>query len=196
MKIVGLTGGIGTGKSLVATVFETLGIPVFKADEAGRKVLDTDPLVKQAVVALLGSRAYAGDKPDRTYIASVVFSDPQKLQQLNEIIHPAVGRAFAEWFTSENNKAPYCLREAAILFESGAYRDCDKVICISAPEALRVERVMQRDLVAEGEVRARMAQQMPQQEKESRSDFIIFNDGTQAVIPQVVAVHQKLKSLA
>lgn len=193
MKIIGLTGGIGSGKSVVAKVFQTLGVPVFSADEAGRRVLDDDPAVKQAVINLLGDKAYAKNLPDRAFIASVVFSDPDKLQQLNAIIHPAVGRAFANWFPRQDQNSPYCLREAAILFESGAHKDCHKVICVSAPETIRLERVMQRDGVTGDEVRARMARQMPQQEKESLSDFLISNDGLQAVIPQVMEIHRELQ---
>lgn len=192
MRIIGLTGGIGTGKSVVAKVFQTLGVPVFSADAAGRTVLDDDPAVKQAVVKLLGDRAYVKGAPDRAFIASVVFNDPHKLQQLNAIIHPAVGRVFDYWLREQQGCYPYCLREAAILFESGTDKDCHKVICVSAPEAIRLERVVQRDRITEEEVRARMARQMPQQEKEALSDFIISNDGLRAVIPQVMDIHRNL----
>lgn len=191
MLTVGLTGGIGSGKSLVGRVFETLNIPVFRADDHGRIVLDTDPEVKAAVRQLIGEEAYKNDRADRKFIAGVVFKNEEKLSALNRVIHPAVGRAFEAWKTRQ--AAPYCIREAAILFESGTYADCHRVICVTAPEALRLERVMKRDAVSEADVKARMAKQMPQEEKEERSDFVIHNDGLQAVIPQVVLMNQELR---
>lgn len=192
MKVVGLTGGIGTGKTSVSMVFQTLGIPVFFADEAGRSVLDEEPKVREAVTELLGNHAYSNGSPDRAYIASVVFSDPAKLSRLNDIIHPAVARRFWSWHEKHKHEAVYCLREAAILFESGANKDCEQVICVSAPEPLRIERVRHRDGISEAGVRERMQRQMPQPEKETLSDHVIMNDGLQAVIPQVMIIHKRI----
>lgn len=194
MKIVGLTGGIGSGKSTVAHVFESLGVPIFYADKSGRTVLEKDPLVRSAVVELIGSDAYDEQgKANRALIASVVFNDDQKLNALNQIIHPAVARDFEAWKTTLPPKATYCLREAAILFESGSDKDCDAVLCVSAAAEIRTKRVMARDGVKASEVEARMAKQMPQEEKEKRSDFVIQNNGDESVIAQVMKVHGQLQ---
>lgn len=194
MLTIGLTGGIGSGKSLVGRVFEALRIPVFRADDHGRLVLDSDDEVKRAVKELIGEEAYTNELANRKYIAGIVFENDEKLQALNRIIHPAVGRAFQAWKSSLGT-VPYCIREAAILFESGTDQDCDRIICVSAPEELRIQRVMDRDSVSASDVRLRMAQQMPQSEKEERSDYVIQNDGTQPVIPQVMHVHRELRAI-
>lgn len=193
MKVIGLTGGIGSGKSTVAKVFESLNFPVFYADRFGRLVLDSDAEVKSAVIELLGAESYSGDKANRKIIAEKVFGNDTLLQSLNAIVHPAVGRAFMAWqknLPSDNN---YCIREAAILFESGTHQDCDKVICVIADDELRISRVIDRDGVGRAEVEARMAKQMPQAEKAERSDFVIENNGDRSIIQQVLAIHASLK---
>ncbi len=191
MKTIGLTGGIGSGKSSVARVFSSLGIPIFYADASGRKVLDSDAEVVKAVTELVGEEAFDENrKANRAHIASIVFNDQTKLEVLNSIIHPAVGRDFQQWKTQQ--KALYCLREAAILFESGSHKDCDAVICVSATKDIRVKRVMDRDQVSAAEVEARMAKQMPQTEKEKRSDFVIQNNGDESLISQVIKIHLAL----
>lgn len=191
MKIIGLTGGIGSGKSTIARIFENAGIPVFYADLSGRNVLETDPKVREDVSALFGSEVYfENGKANRALIASVVFSDSEKLSKLNQIIHPAVARDFKVWIEKQN--APYIIREAAILFESGTNKDCDKVICVVAEDEVRINRVMSRDKVSNEEVLYRMAKQMPQTEKAEKSDFVIQNNGDEALIPQVMQIHQHL----
>lgn len=185
--ILGLTGGIGSGKSTVAEIFRVLGHPVFEADQAGRKVLDADPEVIESVEALFGQDVYIQGKADRKRIASIVFSDPAKLDQLNAIIHPAVGRAWKKW-VSEQGDYRLLIREVAILFESGSDKLCDKVLTVSAPEPLRIERVMGRDAVTGSEVRARMARQWTDVQRRERADFEILNDGRKALIPQVLEV--------
>lgn len=193
MKIIGLTGGIGSGKSSVARVFSSLGIPVFYADASGRKVLESDAEVVSAVTDLLGKEAFGNDgKPNRAHIAHIVFNDQSKLEALNAIIHPAVGRDFQQWKAQQN--AAYCLREAAILFESGSHKDCDAVICVSAAKDVRVKRVMSRDKVSTAEVEARMAKQMSQVEKEKLSDFVIQNNGNESLISQVIKIHLALNT--
>lgn len=196
MKIIGLTGGIGSGKSSVARVFETLGIPVFHADDFGKHVLTTDPHVVEAVTQLLGHAAYKNGQPDRAAIAAIVFSDPEKLAALNAIVHPAVARAFLRWQNEQDPSSPYCIRESAILFESGANKDCDKVICVTAPDEVRIARVMERDAATREQVMQRMARQMPQSEKENISDVVMLNDGEVAVIPQVVRIHNAFNEAA
>lgn len=194
MKIIGLTGGIGSGKSTVAQVFEVLGVPVFSADAAGRTVLDTDAAARKEVIALLGSAAYNGPEANRKFIAEKVFGDEQLLASLNAIIHPAVRRAFDVWYERSSKTHSYCIREAAILFESGAHADCDKVICVVADAEVRIHRVINRDQSRRAEVEARMAQQMPQDEKAAKSDFVIENNGSRSVIQQVLEVHALLQA--
>lgn len=185
--ILGLTGGIGSGKSTIAEVLRVLGHPVFEADLAGRQVLESDPLVVEAVTELLGSEVYANGKADRKAIAQRVFADHSLLEKLNGIVHPAVGRSWQKW-QQEHSKAPMVVREAAILFESGTYKDCDKVLTVNAPESIRLQRVMARDSAIEKEVRARMARQWTDSERCAKADAHIVNDGIQPVIPQVLAV--------
>jgi dephospho-CoA kinase len=192
MKVIGLTGGIGSGKSTVARVFESLGIPVFYADQCGREVLDADPEVRRKVIDLLGADSYRQSGANRKYIADRVFEDDGLLQSLNAIVHPAVGRAFVTWKNALLTTTDYCIREAAILFESGSHKDCDQVICVVTDDELRISRVIDRDRVSRAEVEARMAKQMPQAEKSERSDFVIDNSGNHSVIHQVMAIHANL----
>lgn len=193
MKTIGLTGGIGSGKSSVARVFSSLGVPVFYADVSGKKVLESDAEVVNAVTKLIGEQAYnENGAANRAHIASIVFNDQSKLEALNAIIHPAVGRDFLQWKSQQ--KATYCLREAAILFESGSHKDCDAVICVSAAKDIRVKRVMDRDGVSSAEVEARMAKQMPQAEKEKLADFVIQNNGNESLISQVIKIHMALNT--
>jgi dephospho-CoA kinase len=193
MKIIGLTGGIGSGKSSVARVFESLGVPIFYADKSGRTVLEADALVRNAVINLIGKEAYdEQNQPNREFIASIVFSDDQKLAALNQIIHPAVARDFESWKARLTGQPDYCLREAAILFESGSDKDCDHVICVSADRKTRIDRVKKRDGASIAAIEARMAKQMPQEDKEERSDFVITNNGNESVIEQIVKVHLRI----
>jgi dephospho-CoA kinase len=193
MKIIGLTGGIGSGKSSVARVFESLGVPIFYADKSGRTVLEADALVRSAVINLIGKEAYdEQNQPNREFIASIVFSDDQKLAALNQIIHPAVARDFESWKARLTGQPDYCLREAAILFESGSDKDCDHVICVSADRKTRIDRVKKRDGASIAAIEARMAKQMPQKDKEERSDFVITNNGNESVIEQIVKVHLRI----
>tara|TARA_B110000046_G_scaffold48575_1_gene53787 strand:+ start:464 stop:1054 length:591 start_codon:yes stop_codon:yes gene_type:complete len=192
IKIIGLTDGIGSGKSTIANIFESLHVPIFYADQAGREVLDFDPMVKNEVMKLLGDEAYLSGKANRQHIAEKVFSNDALLQSLNAIIHPAVKRAFLDWQANLPSNTAYCIREAAILFESGSHLDCDKVICVVAEDELRIKRVLDRDHANRAEVEARMAKQMPQSEKATKSDFIIDNNGQQSVIQQVLKIHADL----
>jgi len=192
MKTIGLTGGIGSGKSTVARIFETLGAPVFYADSAGRELLDSSREVRQEVTKLLGEKAYLNGKANRVWIAQQVFENEPLLAQLNAIIHPAVRQVFLDWKSGISADASYCLREAAILFESGSHLDCDQIICVTAPTELRIDRVMKRDTIDKASVEKRMSRQLPEEEKAKRSDFIILNDSQSPLIPQVIAIHKKL----
>lgn len=192
MKKIGITGGIGSGKTTVARVFEQLGIPVYHADYWAKEIMNTDELVIGRLKELFGDTIYDHTgKADRKRIAELVFTDKNKLNELNSIIHPAVWLHGENWLKQHAGK-PYILKEAAILFESGGNKDMDKVIMVTAPKELRMERVMKRDNVTAAEVEARMANQWSDEQKITLSDFVIVNDGRQLVIPQVMEVHRVL----
>ena len=155
--IVGLTGGIGSGKTTVAKMFMELGVPVYLADVEAKKLLAENTEVQKKVIDILGEQAYKNEEPDRAYIAEKVFKNKNLLTSLNKIIHPAVKIHFENWYASQN--APYVLKEAAILFESGSYKDCNAIITVTAPEEIRINRVILRDKTTEEAVRARMQNQ-------------------------------------
>lgn len=172
-KIIGLTGGIGSGKTAIGNYFRTLGIPVYVADEEGRKITDRPEVVRQIADAF-GQSVIADGKVDRKQLAEIVFNDKEKLEQLNSIIHPAVKRHFFEWIEHYPD-AQMVIRESAILFESGSYRDCDFVISVTAPIEMRIERVMKRDNLTREQVMERIENQMSDDERIPKSDFVIEN---------------------
>ena len=190
MLKVGITGGIGAGKSVVCRVFTTLGIPVFDADSAAKMLMEKDEAVKAGISALFGSSIYAGDKLDREQLAAMVFAQPLLLQQLNAIVHPATIEYGRKWMAAQT--APYAIKEAAILFESGSHKEMDLVIGVFAPPELRMKRVIERPGMTREKVLQRMANQMSDEEKIKLCDYIITNDGVQALIPQVVALHKTI----
>lgn len=187
---VGITGGIGSGKTTVCRLFSMLGIPDFNADEESKKILDSDNDVVTRVKKLLGD-VYKNGIADRKKIASIVFSDKQKLERLNAILHPAVIQAFEKW-TTQQKKVPYVLKEAALIFEASSHTGLDKVIVVTAPEDQRLKRIMSRDKSTEEAVRSRMQHQLSEEEKISRADFVIVNDGKHSLIEQVMEIHQSL----
>ncbi|HRO41436.1 MAG TPA: dephospho-CoA kinase [Flavipsychrobacter sp.] len=190
MLKVGITGGIGSGKTTVCQVFETLGIPVFYADLAGRFLMENDDFVKHEIGKLLGEDVYQNGILNREKVASLVFKTPTLLQDLNAIVHPAVIKYGQEWM--EKQTTPYALKEAAIFFESGSYKEMDVMIGVYAPRKTRILRVMERDKVPQEKVLERMSYQMSEEEKMNRCDFVITNDDMQAVLPQVLKVHGEL----
>jgi dephospho-CoA kinase len=193
MLKIGLTGGIGSGKSTVAQIFEVLGIPVYYADQAAKDLMNTDPELKKDIIATFGSETYKNGNLDRAYLANLVFADPEKLSILNKLVHPVTIRDAADWMTRQ--KTIYAIKEAALIFESGLEKYFDYIIGVTAPETLRLERTVSRDHVTRENVLQRMQQQMNDQEKMSRCDFVITNDGMQAVLPQVLAIHKKLSNI-
>jgi dephospho-CoA kinase len=192
---IGITGGIGSGKSTVCRLFETLGVPVYYADDRAKRLMQEDALLRSAIAERFGPEVYATDGSlRRAELATLVFGDPEALADLNALVHPAVFRDAAAWSEAQRGH-PYVLREAALLFESGSWRLVDEVVVVWAPEALRVHRVMARDGVTEAEVRARMDRQWPDEEKRRRADHVITNDGSVPLIPQVWALHRRFAGL-
>ena len=187
MKIIGLTGGIGSGKSLVLDIIRSLSIPTYSADEAGRRLLNTDPKIIEGVTQLFGVEAYENGLANRPFIAQVVFQSKEKLEALNRIIHPVVMDDFQGWRKKKAEQGfRVCVRESAILFESNTYRDCDLIFCVTAEDDIRIARVMERDGVSKEKVLERMGNQLPQREVASRSNMVIDNSGRRAIIPQVL----------
>ncbi|MFP5041986.1 dephospho-CoA kinase [Parasediminibacterium sp. JCM 36343] len=191
MLKIGLTGGIGSGKSVVAAIFKTLGIPVFDADSAAKKIMEEDASLIEAIKTAFGNAAYTTEgKLNRKYIADIVFNDSYQLEVLNNITHPATIRAAEAWMQQQH--APYCIKEAALLFEAGTAGNLDYIIGVSAPEALRINRVMQRDNTGRQDVLTRIGKQIKQEIKMRLCDFVILNNEQQLLIPQVMAIHEKL----
>ena len=190
MLRIGLTGGIGSGKTTVARIFEVLGVPVYFADDAAKKLMNEEGELKKKIIDHFGAESYADNKLNRSYLSEVVFSDPEKTKLINSIIHPATINDATLWL--EKQTSPYAIKEAALIFEAGAEKMLDLVIGVSAPPALRMQRAMQRDNISESAVLARMEKQMNEEEKMKRCDIIIYNDQKELLIPQVVEVHKRL----
>ena len=194
MLKVGITGGIGSGKSTVCQVFETLGIPVFYADQAAKHLTNTEPSIIAAMKALLGEDVYINGELNREKVAAVAFNNRGILEQMNEIIHPATIACGQKWL--EQQTTPYAIKEAAIFFESGSNKDVDVMVGVSAPLEVRINRTMARDNVSREKVLERIARQMDDDEKMQLCDHVIINDGVTAIIPQVLKLHQILLSRA
>jgi len=188
---VGVTGGIGSGKTLVCNVLEKLGIPVYRADIEARRLMEEDSELVGQIVELFGEEAYIGGALNRSYLAGRVFGDGEQLRGLNGVVHPAVRRDYHRWLDQQSG-APYVVEEAAILFESGASRFMDLVVMVYAPEALRIKRVMIRDGVGEEAVKKRMEHQMDEEEKRSKADLVIMNDENSRLLPRILDVHQQI----
>jgi len=192
MLKVGITGGIGSGKSVVCQVFQTLGIPVFNADDAARHLMEHDAALIASVKKLFGDDIYINSKPNREKIAELVFSNQGLLQQLNELMHPATIQYGKDWMLQQTT--PYVIKEAAIFFESGSYKEMDVMVGVYAPKEIRLERALKRSGVSEAKILERMANQMNEEEKMSRCDYVITNDDKTAIIPQVMALHHQFLS--
>jgi dephospho-CoA kinase len=194
MKKIGITGGIGSGKSTVCRVFSALGIPVYYADEAAKRLMQHDHLLKTAIREHFGHETYdSTGNLNRAFLAKTVFNNREKLALLNSLVHPVTIKDAEKW--AEKQEAPYVIKEAALMFESEAFHYVDKVIGVSAPLALRIKRTMDRDQVDRDEVMSRMKNQMDEETKMKMCDYIIYNDEQQAVIPQVLDLHEKILNL-
>ncbi|RFZ85568.1 dephospho-CoA kinase [Mucilaginibacter terrenus] len=196
---VGITGNIGSGKTTVCKVFEVLGIPVFYADDAAKNVMVTDEILINGIKETFGDQSYFADGTlNRKHIAGIVFNDEAELVKLNKLVHPATFRAFDVWLTQfeGNQKVPYILKEAALLFESDSYKMCDRSVVVTAPLQTRVKRVMARDNITQQDVESRNAKQLTEEQKLQLANDNIINDDTQLVIPQVLRLHELYLSLS
>ncbi len=191
MLKIGLTGGIGSGKTTVAKMFEILGIPVYYADDAARKLMNEDETLKTSIITHFGEASYKNNELDRKYLAGIVFNDKEKLDLLNSFIHPVTIRNSEEWMQQQT--APYAIKEAALLFESGAAENLDYVIGVYAPQHIRVKRVMDRDGVKADEVMKRISRQIDEEMKMKLCDFVITNNEQKLVIPQVLELDRELR---
>lgn len=190
---VGITGGMGTGKSTVAAVFAAMGIPVFDADSTARRIMNSDPVLQQQIIASFGVEAYAGGQLNRSWMAERVFQNEAELAVLNQLVHPAVIAAGEKWM--QQQKTPYAIKEAAIIFESGSQRWLDFIIGVTAPLSLRIQRVMHRSQLTRDEILKRMDQQMDDAIKMKLCDAVIINDEQHALIPQVLSIHNSILKL-
>lgn len=194
MLRIGITGGIGSGKTTAAKVFEVLGIPVYYADDAAKRLMNEDEELKEKISQQFGKTLYKDGKLDRKKMAEIVFHDPVKLEQLNALVHPATFKDAEKWMQLQT--APYCIKEAALIFESGAQENLDYVIGVTAPAAERIQRTMKRDGATREEVTARMDKQLDESVKMKRCNFVLNNAEQEMLLPQVLALHEKLLSLA
>ena len=192
MLKIGITGGIGSGKTTVCRIFETLGIPVFYADTVAKQIMVTDPILVAGVKQAFGEDSYLADGTlNNKHIAGIVFNNALELEKLNGLVHPAVFRAFDSWIQQVPDTVPYTLKEAALLFESDSYKMCDQTVLVIAPLETRLQRVMARDGVSEAQVRARMDKQLSDEQKMKLADHLIYNNETDSLIAQVLKLHQQ-----
>lgn len=194
MLRIGLTGGIGSGKSTVARIFQSLGIPIYSSDIEAKRLMREDAFVRSAIQLAFGADIYVNGLPDTRRLASIVFNDPAALEKLNQIIHPATMADAKKWMQAQ--QAPYVIKESALLFESGAAEGVDRIVGVYAPQSLRIQRVMQRESVDRETVLARMNRQINEEIKRRLCDYIITNDEQQPLLPQVLALHEVFLDLS
>ena len=197
MLRLGITGGIGSGKTTVCKIFETLNIPIYYEDDRAKWLMVKSPSLQTGIIQLFGDKAYAADGSlNRAHIGGIAFKDPAKLQKLNALVHPAVFVDGENWQQEQLALGvPYTLKEAALIYETGSYKMLDKVIVVTAPEEIRIQRVMKRDKLTAEEVKERIARQMPESEKVEKADYVIQNDGQHSLIKQVLQIHQAILEL-
>jgi dephospho-CoA kinase len=196
MKIVGITGGIGSGKSIVCKVFSLLGIPIYEADAEAKLLYEKYPELKEKIKEEMGAEVLdKNGKINRKKLAEIIFNNDDKLSALNKLVHPLVKWDFSNWVETHKGY-PYLIKEAAILFESGANAQCDLVITVTSPIELRIERIRQRDKKSKTEIEAIIQKQMSDEDRISRSDFVIYNDEKQMLIPQILKIHEAILKLA
>ena len=190
MITVGLTGGIGSGKTTVARAFEALGIPIYIADDEAKKLMNTSKVLRRKLIALFGETAYKDHKLNKPYLAKAIFNNKELLEKMNAIVHPKVGKHFIKW--KNKQKAPYVIKEAAILFENGSYKNYDYIITVTAPEKTRIERVLKRDNSNIEKIKTIIANQWKDALKVGLSDFVIENTNLETTHQEVLKTHQEL----
>jgi dephospho-CoA kinase len=193
MKKIGLTGGIGSGKSTIAEIFKILNIPVYNSDDRAKALMNENPLLMKEISNIFGSHIYQNGTLNRAELGAIVFKNPELLQQLNAVVHPAVGADFNSWCTSQNTQ--YVIKEAAIIYETGINKMLDGVIAVIAPNELRIKRVLKRPGMTEDLIKDRMSRQLPTESLVDKANWLINNDETVLVIPQVLKVHEEILNL-
>lgn len=192
---IGITGGIGVGKSTVCEIFKRLGVPVYNADSRAKFLMQNDQELVKAIKDAFGWDAYLKDQQlNREYLAKIVFNNQSKLEQLNALVHPRVGDDYLQW-TEENEDKPYSLKEAALLFESKSYKNLHKIIVVTCPINIRMDRIIKRDHVKREDVLKRINNQMTDKERLEKADYVIFNDGKRSLIEQAIDIHHKILEL-
>ena len=189
-KIVGLTGGIGSGKTTVAQMFKVLGVPVYNADDEAKALMQSSEIIKGELIQLLGDSCYQNAQLNRSFIASKVFADKALLEKINAIVHPKVAAHFEQWLSNQN--APYVIKEVAILFETGSQDLFDFILTVTAPVETRIQRVMDRDQKTKSEVELVIKNQLSETEKINQSHFVIFNNTISNTERDVVEIHKKI----
>lgn len=191
---IGLTGGIGSGKSLVADFFKLLGIPVYISDWEAKKMMQTNNLIRKDLIEAFGSAVYLeSGELNRSELAEIIFNNKEALKKVNAIVHPQVRLHYQEWLLKQVD-SPYVIQESAILFDTGLYKNFDKIITVTADKEIRINRVVERDSCTKESVLERMSQQISEKEKIAKSDFVIYND-SELIIPQIIAIHKQLLEL-
>ena len=194
MLKVGLTGGIGSGKTTVANIFKMLGIPVFDADSTAKQIMNDNLIIKKEIIAAFGKEVYTNKELNRKYLADLVFNDEKKLALLNKIVHPHTIQASEDWAKQQHSK--YVIKEAALLFESGSNKELDIIIGVLAPKELRIKRVIDRDNISKKDIELRIDKQQDEEITKNLCDYLIINDEEHLVIPQVLELHQILMNKA
>ncbi len=194
MLKIGITGGMGSGKSTVSKVFEVLGIPVYYADAEAKKIMSEDEELRKKIIDNFGSESFSDKDLNRKYLASVVFNNPAKLELLNSFVHPAIIQHAEDWMSKQTS--PYTIKEAALIFESGAHAFLDKIIGVSAPTPLRIQRIIDRDQLSIEEIKSRMNKQIDEEIKIRLCDYVINNNEQELIVPQVLKIHETLLQLS
>lgn len=190
MKTVVLTGGIGSGKTTVAKMFETMGVPIYIADDEAKKLMVRSKVIKEKLINLFGENAYTENTLNRSFLAESIFNDKALLEQMNAIVHPEVKMHFEDWKMQQ--KVPYVIKEAAIIFENGSYKNYDYIITVHAPKAIKIDRILQRDTTTKEKIEAIMKNQWPDAEKIKLSNYAIENTNLEKTRKQVLTIHSKL----
>ena len=189
-KTIGITGGIGSGKSMVAKVLQLMGYPVYSSDQRAKEIMHEDQLLIVGLKELFGEEAYLDSNLNRPYIAAQIFKDASKRTAMNNLVHPAVRKDFQNWVSRQ--KSPVLFQESALLFETGNYKSFDAVILVSAPEKVRMQRVKERDQLTDEQVQSRFNAQMPEEEKMKLTNLVIHNDGNQLLVPQILDLLKRI----